>query len=154
MPLFLVNLDKKKINKMTHTIETNWQGNMLFNVEEPGGTISIDSDPQFGGQNKGVLPKPLMLSAEAGCTGMDVISLLKKMHAEVADFKIEVKGHLTDEHPKYYDAVEVVYKFYGSDFKKAKIEKAINLSVERYCGVMEMFRQFAKVSTNIQYFEQ
>ena len=139
---------------MTHTIETNWVGNMLFKVEEPGGTINIDSDPQFGGQNKGVLPKPLMLSALAGCTGMDVISLLKKMHAEVADFKIEIKGRLTEEHPKYYDKVTVIYKFYGSEFKKDKIEKAINLSVERYCGVMEMFRQFAKVSTNIQYFEQ
>lgn len=139
---------------MTHTIETNWQGQMLFNVEEPGGTINIDSDPQFGGQNKGVLPKPLMLSALAGCTGMDVISLLKKMHAEVANFKIEVKGRLTDEHPKYYDKVTVIYKFYGSEFKKDKIEKAINLSVERYCGVMEMFRQFSEISTNIQYFEQ
>jgi putative redox protein len=139
---------------MIHTIETNWQDQMLFNVEEPGGTINIDSDPQFGGQNKGVLPKPLMLSALAGCTGMDVISLLKKMHAEVNDFKIEVNGHLTEEHPKYYNKVEVTYKFYGSEFKKDKIEKAINLSVERYCGVMEMFRQFAKVSTNIQYFEQ
>jgi len=138
---------------MIHTIETNWQGQMLFNVEEPGGTINIDSDPQFGGQNKGVWPKPLMLSALAGCTGMDVISLLKKMHAEVANFKIEVKGRLTDEHPKYYDKVTVIYKFYGSEFKKDKIEKAINLSVERYCGVMEMFRQFAEISTNIQYFE-
>jgi len=139
---------------MTHTIETNWQGQMLFKVEEPGGIINIDSDPQFGGQNKGVLPKPLMLSALAGCTGMDVISLLKKMHAEVADFKIEVNGHLTEEHPKYYDKVAVIYKFYGNNFKKDKIEKAINLSVERYCGVMEMFRQFSEISTNIQYFEK
>lgn len=63
---------------MTHTIESNWQGDMLFNVEEPGGIVNIDSDPEFGGQNKGVLPKPLMLSALAGCTGMDVVSLLKK----------------------------------------------------------------------------
>lgn len=139
---------------MTHTIETNWEGQMLFNVEEPGGSINIDSDPQFGGQNKGVLPKPLMLSALAGCTGMDVISLLKKMHAEVANFKVEVKGRLTEEHPKYYDKVVVTYKFYGNNFKKDKIEKAINLSVERYCGVMEMFRQFAELSTNVQYFEQ
>jgi len=139
---------------MTHTIETNWKGNMLFCVDEPGGTISIDSDPQFGGQNKGVLPKPLMLSALAGCTGMDVVSLLKKMRAEVADFKIQVNAHLTDEHPKYYDKVEVIYKFYGTDFKKDKIEKAVKLSIERYCGVMEMFRHFAKLNTNIQYFKQ
>jgi len=139
---------------MTHSIETQWQGNMLFTVNEPGGEIKIDSDPIFGGQNKGVLPKPLMLSALAGCTGMDVVSLLKKMRAEVADFKIEVKGHLTDEHPKYYDKVTVIYKFYGTDFKKEKIEKSVKLSIERYCGVMEMFRHFAEVTTRIEYIEQ
>jgi len=139
---------------MTHTIESNWEGKMLFCVEEPGGKINIDSDAEFGGENKGVLPKPLMLSSLAGCTGMDVVSLLKKMRAEVADFKIEVKGHLTDEHPKYYDKVEVIYKFYGNDFKKDKIEKSIKLSKERYCGVMEMFRHFAKITTRIEYIER
>ncbi|NQW35533.1 MAG: OsmC family protein [Flavobacteriales bacterium] len=139
---------------MTHTIESNWQGDMLFNVEEPGGIVNIDSDPEFGGQNKGVLPKPLMLSALAGCTGMDVVSLLKKMHAEVADFKIHVNGQLTEEHPKYYNKVDVIYKFCGTDFKKDKIEKAVSLSVDRYCGVMEMFRQFSELTTTIQYFEK
>jgi len=139
---------------MTHTIESNWQGNMLFNVEEPGGIVNIDADPEFGGQHKGVLPKPLMLSALAGCTGMDVVSLLKKMHAEVADFKIQVNGQLTEEHPKYYNKVDVIYKFYGADLKKDKIEKAVSLSVDRYCGVMEMFRQFSELTTSIQYFEK
>jgi len=139
---------------MIHKIESNWKGKMLFSVEEPGGTINIDSDAEFGGEGKGALPKPLMLSSLAGCTGMDVVSLLKKMRAEVTDFKIEVKAHLTDEHPKYYDKVEVIYKFYGTDFKKDKIEKSVNLSIERYCGVMEMFRHFAEVSTRIEYIEQ
>ena len=85
---------------------------------------------------------------------MDVVSLLKKMRAEVDDFRIEVIANLTDEHPKFYDKVHVIYRFYGSDFKKDKIEKAVNLSVERYCGVMEMFRKFAEVTTEILYIEQ
>lgn len=76
------------------------------------------------------------------------------MHAEVADFKIHVNGQLTEEHPKYYNKVEVIYKFYGTDFKKDKIEKAVSLSVDRYCGVMEMFRQFSELTTTIQYFEK
>jgi len=139
---------------MIHTIESNWKGKMLFCVEEPGGTVSIDSDAQFGGEGKGVLPKPLMLTSLAGCTGMDVVSLLKKMRAEVAAIKIQVNGSLTEDHPKYYDKVEVIYKFYGADFKKDKIEKAVNLSIERYCGVMEMFRHFAEVTTHTEYIEQ
>ena len=96
----------------------------------------------------------MMLSSLAGCSGMDIASLLKKMRAEVADFKIEVEAHLTEEHPKFYDKVHVTYTFFGSDFKKNKIEKAVNLSVDQYCGVMEMFRKFAEVTTEIIYIEQ
>jgi putative redox protein len=92
----------------------------------------------------------LMLSSLAGCTGLDVVSLLVKMRAEVEDFKMVVTGELTDEHPKIYHKVHIEYHFYGSDLKEDKITKAVNLSVERYCGVMEMFRQFATVTTEVQ----
>ena len=139
---------------MTNKIEVNWKGNMLFESVAPDGTVMIDADEAVGGQGKGLRPKALMLTSLAGCTAMDVISLLKKMRAEVDDFKIAVEANLTEEHPKYYDKVKVVYTFFGSDFKKDKIEKSVNLSVERYCGVMEMFRQFAEVTTEIVYVEQ
>jgi putative redox protein len=92
-----------------------------------------------------------MLSSLAGCSGLDVISILNKMNEEIDDFKIEVSGELTNEHPKYYHSVQVDYHFYGSDLNKKKCERAVNLSVEKYCGVMEMFRQFAEVNTEIFY---
>lgn len=139
---------------MTNKVELNWKGKMLFESITPEGNVMIDAANDVGGEGKGVRPKAMMLSSLAGCTGMDIVSLLKKMRAEVADFKIEVSANLTDEHPKYYDRVHVIYRFYGNEFKKDKIEKAVNLSVERYCGVMEMFRRFAKVSTEIVYVEQ
>lgn len=139
---------------MTNTIEVNWKGEMRFESVAPEGSVYIDSDPDVGGNGGGLRPKAMMLSALAGCTGMDIVSLLKKMRAEVDDIQITTEGHLTDEHPKYYDKVKVTYRFYGSDFKKDKIEKAIKLSVDRYCGVMEMFRQFAEVSTEVIYIEQ
>ena len=126
---------------------------MLFESVAPEGTVMIDAAEENGGQGKGLRPKAMMLTSLAGCTAMDVASLLKKMRAEVADFKIEVEANLTDEHPKIYDKVKVIYKFYGTDFQKDKIEKAVNLSVNQYCGVMEMFRKFADVSIDIQYFE-
>ena len=81
-------------------------------------------------------------------------SLLKKMRAEVAHFAIDVAGELTDEDPKFYKNVQVTFKFYNKEFNKKKIEKAVDLSVNRYCGVMEMFRQFANVSVAIEYIEQ
>lgn len=139
---------------MINTIEVSWKGEMLFESVAPEGTVMIDAAEENGGQGKGLRPKAMMLTALAGCTAMDIASLLKKMRAEVADFKIEVEANLTEEHPKIYDKVKVTYKFYGTDFKKDKIEKAVNLSVEQYCGVMEMFRKFAEVSIEIQYIDK
>ena len=139
---------------MKNKIEVSWKGQMLFESKAPEGSVMIDAGEEVGGQGKGLRPKAMMLTALAGCTAMDVASLLKKMRAEVDDFKIEAEANLTDEHPKFYDKVHVTYRFYGSDFKKDKIEKTVNLSVDRYCGVMEMFRQFSEVTTEIIYIEQ
>lgn len=139
---------------MTNKIELSWKGQMLFESEAAEGSVLIDAAPEAGGQGKGLRPKAMMLTSLAGCSAMDIASLLKKMRAEVDDFKIDVEATLTDEHPKFYDKVHVIYHFFGSDFKKAKIEKAVNLSVERYCGVMEMFRKFAAITTEIIYIEQ
>lgn len=134
---------------MINKVQTTWKGGMLFESTNPGGNLMIND-----GENpneEAYKPKALMLASLAGCSGLDVASLLKKMRAEVDGFTIDVEANLTDEHPKYYDKVIVVYNFYGSDFKKDKIEKSVKLSVERYCGVMEMFRKFAEVTTEIKY---
>lgn len=139
---------------MTQTIKTQWEGNMLFNADTLGGNFKIDAAEESGGQGKGVRPKALMLTSLAGCTGMDLVSLLKKMRAEVDGMEINVSGELTDEHPKFYNKVTLEYIFYGTDLKKDKIEKAVELSADKYCGVMEMFRQFAEITTIIKYEEK
>lgn len=134
------------INKIT----TTWKENMEFESDNPSNhKLTMYDTSADNGDKVGFGPKALMLSSLAGCTGLDVVSLLKKMRAEAEDFKIIVTGELTEEHPKFYHKVDVEYHFYGSDLQEDKIKKAVNLSVERYCGVMEMFRQFAKVSTEV-----
>mgnify|MGYP003633055026 FL=1 len=138
-----------------NTVTTIWKENMLFESDNPSGhSVLIDTSSEHGGENKGLGPKALMLSSLAGCSGLDVVSLLKKMRAEVADFKMVVHGELTEEHPKYYHKVSIEYHFYGSDLQEDKINKAVALSVDQYCGVMEMFRQFAKVTTDVYLHEQ
>ncbi|MCB0472045.1 MAG: OsmC family protein [Flavobacteriaceae bacterium] len=139
---------------MMTKVKTTWKGNMQFESTNAGGTLMIDSDAEFGGEGKGYRPKSLMLSSLAGCSALDVQSLLKKMRAEVEAFDIDVEANLTDEHPKYYDKVKVIYNFHGKDLQRDKIEKAVKLSEERYCGVMEMFRHFAELTTEINYFEK
>lgn len=137
---------------MTNTVITVWKENMLFESDNPSGhSVLIESGTEHGGNEIGLRPKAMMLSSLAGCTGLDIVSLLKKMRAEVDDFKMVVNGELTDEHPKYYHSVTVDYHFYGRDLKEDKINKAVDLSIEKYCGVMEMFRQFAELKTEIYF---
>lgn len=134
----------------TNTVTTHWKKNMQFESDNPSGNSLIMFDASAdNGDVKGFGPKALMLSSLAGCSGLDVDSLLEKMRAEVDDFNIVVTAELTEEHPKFYNKVKVDYHFYGSDLKDDKIKKAVDLSVEKYCGVMEMFRQFAEVKTEI-----
>jgi len=104
-----------------------------------------DIAKEDGGDGNGFRPKALMLSSLAGCSGLDVASLMKKMKLEVEEFTIETIANLTDEHPKFYDRVNIEYHFRGKNLNEKKLQRAVDLSVERYCGVMEMFRQFAEL---------
>ena len=135
----------------TQKIKLNWKENVHFESEGPGGMVPIDGSEEVGGQGKGLRPKALMLSALAGCSGIDIASLIKKMRIDVDTFDIDVEAELTEEHPKYYHKVWVNFNFYGNNINEKKIEKAVALSVDSYCGVMEMFRQFATVETKINY---
>lgn len=136
---------------MTHKITSDWKGEMAYEVETVGGKIQLNATPDEDGNAKGMTPKYLMLVSLAGCTSMDVTSLLEKMRAQVEDFKVEVEGELTEEHPKYYHTVKLKYIFKGEDLQKDKIEKAVKLSIDKYCGVYEMFRKFAIVKHEIIY---
>lgn len=137
---------------MADKIVTHWQGGLTFESDNPSGK-SVIMDTNIEGQSErfGLSPKAMMLSSLAGCSALDVISILNKMNEDIDDFKIEVSGELTDEHPKYYHSVIVDYHFYGADLNKKKCQRAVDLSVEKYCGVMEMFRQFSDVKTNVFY---
>lgn len=131
---------------MANHITTTWKGNMKFESTNPSGhNLFIDAGPESGGKGDGYRPKALMLSGLAGCSGLDVAALIKKMKLDVDDFKIEIHANLTEEHPKYYDKVTVDFHFYGNNLNEKRLQKAVDLSVEKYCGVMEMFRHFADV---------
>ncbi|MDO5979060.1 OsmC family protein [Flavivirga spongiicola] len=131
---------------MADKITTQWKGDMVFESDNPRWpSIMMDASDDFGGTNSGMAPKAMMLSSLAGCSGLDVVSVLNKMRVKIDDFKMVVEGELTDEHPKYYHKVSVDYHFYGNNLNENKIKTAVDLSVEKYCGVMEMFRQFAEI---------
>jgi putative redox protein len=134
----------------TERVKVNWLENMAFEAEVNGHNIIIDAAEPVGGENRGPRPKPLMLVALAGCTGMDVISILKKMRVEVEGFNVVVEGELTEEHPKQFSQMRVIYEFKGKDLPIDKLEKAVNLSEERYCGVSAMYRKAIGITSEIR----
>lgn len=131
---------------MTTHITTTWLGNMKFESTNPSGhNLFIDAGVENGGYGEGYRPKALMLSALSGCSGLDVAALIKKMKLNVDDFKIEIEANLTEEHPKYFDKVTMGFHFFGTELNEQKLQRAVDLSIEKYCGVMEMFRHFSEL---------
>jgi len=108
-------------------------------------SVDLDAPPEVGGESNGFRPKELLLTGLAGCTAMDVLSILRKMRCEPEAFRVEVTAEETEEHPRVFTSFHIRYIVRG-DVPVDKLEKAIDLSQERYCGVTSMYRQFAKVS--------
>lgn len=104
-----------------------------------GHWVAMDGPTDFGGAEAGSRPLELFLMGLAGCTGMDVVTILTKMRADLADFRIEVKAERAEEHPKVFTEIDLIYHFYG-DIKESQAEKAIALSQDRYCGASAMLR--------------
>ncbi len=126
-----------------------WEKDMTFNTEVNGHKLTIDAVPEVGGNNRGPRPKPLMLTALAGCTGMDVISILKKMRIEPDSFNVKVEAEQTEEHPKHYNRIKVIYEFEGKDLPVDKLQRAVELSEERYCGVSYIYKKAIEMSAEI-----
>ncbi len=138
---------------MKQEVKVNWLENMAFEANINGHKIILDAAEQVGGENRGPRPKPLMLAALAGCTGMDVVSILKKMRVELEDFNVIVEGDLTEEHPKYFSRMNVIYEFKGKDLQLEKLKKAVSLSEERYCGVSALYKKVIEVTSEIKIIE-
>ena len=136
---------------MKHEISCYWKEELAFEAEVNGHLISMDANAEAGGKDKGPRPKPLLLSALAGCTGMDVVSLLKKMRIEVEKFDISVSGELSEDHPKYYTSIHLIYIFKGKDLNKEKIQRAVELSQEKYCGISRMLSKSSQLTFEIKY---
>jgi putative redox protein len=135
---------------MKESVNTKWLSNMAFETEINGHKIVIDANPEVGGENRGPRPKPFMLAALGGCTAMDVISILKKMHVEVESFNVRVEGDLTEEFPKHFFKMHVVYEFKGKNLPIDKLQKAVDLSEEKYCGVSAVYRKALEITSEIK----
>jgi putative redox protein len=108
--------------------------------------IAMDGPEEFKGSNAATRPKELILTALGGCSGSDVASIMAKMRQNVMRFEIDLTAEVASEHPKVFTAIKMIYKFWGKELQQAKIEKAINITHERYCSVSAMLKKSVDIS--------
>nr|WP_263324647.1 OsmC family protein [Neobacillus sp. Marseille-Q6967] len=112
-----------------------WNDKMAFSGTTPSGhEIKMDAAAEIGGENTGARPTELLLNAVAGCTGIDIISILQKMRLEPKSFHMDVKGDRADDHPKRFTDIHIHYALEG-DLPEEKVVRAIQLSKDKYCSV-------------------
>lgn len=136
---------------MAHIVETQWMGKMQFNALINGHTVTMDASERAGGEDNGPIPKPFVLTALSGCTGMDVVSILRKQGVEVSDFNITVSGEISKPHPIEYTAVHLVYEFKGGEAHKEAALQAVTDSQEKFCGVSNMLKRIIPVTWDVTY---
>jgi putative redox protein len=131
-----------------------WLDNMCFVGQSASGhAVVMDGPPDIGGQNLGVRPMEMVLLGLGGCTAVDVIMMLQKSKQDVRDCHIEVSAERADSVPKVYTKIHVHYIVKGKDLNEAKVERAVNLSSEKYCSVSKMLEQAAEVTHDFEIIE-
>ena len=119
--------------------KVTWHDGLHFTgVADSGHELILDGSPQVGGTDKGARPLELMLISLAGCTGMDVISILRKKRQDVTGFEVKTHAERSDTHPKVFTAVTVEYIVTGNNIDPKAVERAIDLSENAYCPAQAM----------------
>lgn len=128
-----------------------WTGGMSFKaVSDTNHEIVMDAKPEVGGQDFGPRPTDLLLAALGGCTGMDVVSILKKQRLTIDKFEMAIEADSAEQHPKSFNAFRVVYRIWGPDVTADKFKRAVDLSESTYCSVGGLFKKGATLNYRLE----
>lgn len=134
--------------------KVNWNGKMSFTGRgETGYEVPLDTSPAFGGENGGFRPMELMALSLAGCTAMDVISILKKKRQDLTGFEVNVNVDRAEEHPKVFTKAEIKYKLTGHSIDENAVIRAVELSATRYCPAQGMLAQIFPIHLAYEIYE-
>jgi len=136
---------------MAHEVDVQWMGKMQFNALVNGHTIIMDGPERAGGEDNGPIPKPFVLTALAGCTGMDIAAILRKAGKETDDLNIKVTGEISQRVPIEYIAIHIIYDFKGLPENEEAALNAVTDSQEKYCGVSSMLKKALPVTWEVNY---
>ncbi len=131
-----------------------WRGGLSFKGTAGSGfEIDLGADPEVGGDDDGFRPMELMALSLAGCTAMDVISILRKKRQEVTAFHVSVKAERAQEHPKVFTRADIEYEITGRGVREAAVRRSIELSAERYCPAQGMLAKLIPIRLDYRIFE-
>jgi len=130
--------------------KATWKGGMAFTGTSDGGyLLPMDAKKTVGGQDMGFQPLELFAIGLVGCTGMDVISILRKKRQEITAFEVSAEIESAEEHPKVFTKIILEYKVTGKDLDREALERAVELSETRYCGAHAMLCETAHITSKI-----
>ena len=128
-----------------------WKGGLSFvGTAKAGYEVPLGAPARVGGSDDGFHPMELLGVGLAGCTGMDVISILQKKRQEVEQFEVLVHTQRDDDHPRVWTRVHIEYIISGRDIDPKAVERAIELSATKYCPAQHMFSKFIEITTNYE----
>jgi len=136
---------------MKHEIENQWVGKIQVNELVNGHTVIMDAPERVGGDDHGPIPKPFVLTALSGCTGMDVIALLRKQGIELKDLNLKVSGEISKQAPVEYVSAHITYEISGNAKDEQAAKDAVMYSQEKVCGVSHMLKKIMPVTWQIVY---
>ena len=140
---------EKKESLAPSVVRVKWIDGMRFvATDSTGHSIVMDASKQVGGEGSGFSPLQLLLAALGGCTGIDIVDIMRKQRQQMDDLEIEVSGERVKEPPRVYDKIHVEYKVKGRGIKEKAVQRAIRLSEEKYCSVGAMLKAKAEVTSS------
>lgn len=126
--------------------QVKWVQNMQFVGQSgTGHAIVMDAHPDYGGENTGMRPMELLLVGLGGCSGMDIVSILKKKKQDIRGLEINVKGQQPDSYPKRFTEIEIEFIVKGKNLSEEAVKRAVELSMNKYCSVKATLEHSAKI---------
>ena len=131
--------------KVVHTKKMQFRGE-----NEAGLTVTMDASPDFGGENAGLRPMELLITSLGGCSAMDVVEILRKKRQEVTGYEINISGERAKENPRVFTNIDVEHVVRGKNIDPGAVERAVELSTDKYCSVMAMLKQSADIKVSFR----
>ena len=132
-----------------------WLDGRAFVGESGSGhAVVMDGAPDSGGRNVGVRPMEMLLLGLGGCTAFDIVMILERMREKVTGLDIALEAERAGEDPTVFTHVKMIYKVTGRNLKPANVERAVNLSAEKYCSASAMFEKTAKIEHSFEIIEE